>query len=663
MTEKDYHLGPAEGQAVQVKKIDLAKALNQQQLAVVSAPGGPMLVIAGAGSGKTRVITYRVAYLLGQGVSPTRILLLTFTNKAAQEMLHRVELLTGLSLKNLWGGTFHHVCARILRQNHKEIGFNKNFTIIDNPDSLELLEECTELAKVDVGRKLFPQPKVLKEILSYSINAGISLEQSITNKGFHFLAQKDKMEQIFALYDHQKKKAGYLDFDDLLVMTVQLLTARPEIAAKYAEQFQHVLVDEYQDTNHLQASIVEVLAGKHKNVMAVGDDSQSIYSFRGADFQNILQFPKKYPGTKIYKIETNYRSTPQVIDLTNQIIKAATQKFPKSLRAVRKDGEMPVLVPVDDVNQQAQFVAQRILELNRQGIALSEMAVLYRAHYHSMELQMELVRRDIPFEIRSGLRFFEQAHIKDVLSYLRIVQQVTDEIALKRILRIMPGIGRGIAAKIYEAISTAKSPADFFLSEGMAKLVPKNAQEPWRWLRDFFRRSRDNERIAPAEMIAEILDGGYAQYLENNFPNAPARLEDLQQMALWCQQYPDLTSFLNQVALMGELSGEDVAGREEDTDHLILTTVHQAKGLEWKAVFVIWLTEGHFPLGRASIDENDLEEERRLFYVASTRAKDILYLIYPMMSNIRGIGGVIGRPSRFLEDIKNDFYERWNIYT
>ena len=434
-------------------RIDFAAELNPQQLEAVTAPPGPALVIAGAGSGKTRTLTYRVAYLMENGIRPEHILLLTFTNKAAREMCERVGALVTGDLMGLWGGTFHSMGARILRRHPNEAGFAPGFSIMDREDSEEMLDGVIATLGFDPKEKRFPKGGVLADVLSFQLNTGRKLDDVLLEKYPHFLEFSEHIADVRKKYEARKNKANALDFDDLLEKTVTLLKNNAAIAEHYQRQFQFILVDEYQDTNHLQNDFIEMLAARHHNVMVVGDDAQSIYSWRGADFRNILEFPKRHPGAKIYKIETNYRSVPEVLELANAVIAANEHQFEKHLVAARPgSGMRPALVPLADSQQQAQFVAQRILELHEEGTKLEEMAVLYRAHFHSMELQMELTRRGVPFEITSGLRFFEQAHIKDVSAFLKWVVNPHDEVAFKRMVRLMPGVGPRSADALWDGV-------------------------------------------------------------------------------------------------------------------------------------------------------------------------------------------------------------------
>src|SRR5882762_7636668 len=429
--------------------IDYAAELNAQQHAAVSAPPGPSLVIAGAGSGKTRTLTYRVAYLLEQGIPPERILLLTFTNKAAKEMMRRVSDLLGHELAALWGGTFHSIGNRVLRQHAALLGYQRDFTIMDREDAKHLINTCVAESEIDVKATRFPKADVLGDIFSLAVNTHKSIPDILAEQYDYFTHLAAQIADMQKRYAARKRATNAMDFDDLLALWLKLLQEHEEVREHYQRRFQFILVDEYQDTNKLQSDLIDLLAARHQNVMVVGDDAQSIYSWRGADYQNILKFPERYPATKIYKIEINYRSTPEILNVANAAILPNIEQFTKELAPARKAGSKPVVAACQDSAQQATFVAQRVLELREEGIALNNMAVLYRSHFHALELQLELTRRNIPIAITSGIRFFEQAHIKDVAAYLKLVCNPRDELAFKRLTKMLPGIGRKRADKLW----------------------------------------------------------------------------------------------------------------------------------------------------------------------------------------------------------------------
>ncbi|MBI5684167.1 MAG: ATP-dependent helicase [Verrucomicrobia bacterium] len=642
---REYVLKPAgHHRALQ---IDYAAQLNPQQLAAVQAPPGPALVIAGAGSGKTRTLTYRVAWLIEHGVPPDRILLMTFTNKAAREMLHRVETLLGGDVAGLWGGTFHHVGNRVLRRHATLLGYRNDFSILDREDAGDLANACINDAKIDTTKERFPKGDVLVEVFSMAVNTERPLGDVLAEQYPYFEQFKETIASLQKRYHERKLKTNAMDYDDLLLNWLRLMREHPDVRDLYQQRFQHVLVDEYQDTNTIQAELIDRLAHAHRNVMVVGDDSQSIFSWRGANFRNIISFPDRYPGAQVYKIEANYRSVPQILRVANEAIRANVNQFPKTLQAIRRSGARPWLVVAGDDNQQAQYVGQRILELRDEGYRLNDIAVLYRSHFHCMEVQMELKRRNIPFLVTSGLRFFEQAHIKDVAAYLRFAINPGDELAFKRLTQLLPGIGGKTADKLWNALLGGKT------LKALTATVPAKAKSAWEQAVATVEELREEEvRNRPAEMIRRVIECGYDDYLKQQYTNYSARLDDLAQLQLYAQRFQTTDQFLSDLSLMTNLEVEDeTAPKQEDEEYLRLSTVHQAKGQEWGAVFVISLADGMFPSGKALDNIEGEEEERRLFYVAVTRAKDELYLSYPLLRRTSGGSDALQKPSRFLAEI------------
>ncbi|HRH45954.1 MAG TPA: ATP-dependent helicase [Pyrinomonadaceae bacterium] len=668
--------------------------LNAEQFRVVTAKPQASLVVAGAGTGKTRTITYRVAYLIEQGISPNRILLATFTNRAAREMLKRVESLTGSqNVHKIWGGTFHRIGNLILRRHAESIGFSNNFSILDSEDSKDFVSTCVDEALIDTKSKRFPKAEVLQDIISYATNRDTPIEDVIINKYPYFEPLISQIKIVDTVYHARKRERNVMDYDDLLLNWKRLLLEKPAIAEVYAEQFQHILVDEYQDTNRLQAEIIDLLAVKHRNVMVVGDDAQAIFAWRGAEFKNIYEFQKRYPEAELYKLETNYRSTPEILGLANVSIAANRKQFPKVLQAVRKSKDFkPALIPCSDVEQQSAFIASRILELRDEGVKLEDIAVLYRSHYHCLELQLELTRRGIPYSVRSGTRFFEQAHIKDVTSFLKLIVNPRDELAWKRVLLMIDGVGKVTANKIWERLAFAESPLELVKAEGETQtqaetrplgsvsnaiekqssalaLSPKLKQGAgWRnFAKLLIELTNDDTKDNPARQIELILTSFYEEHLQANFENAEARLEDLRQLALYATRYETTEAFLSDLALIATenfntpISGEDVIEGGDDDEMLTLSSVHQAKGLEWKVVFILWAADGRFPSPRALKDYDGEEEERRLWYVALTRAKDQLYLTYPMLTVDYSRQTILLKPSRFITECPADLFEIWSL--
>jgi len=682
---RDYVLRPFQS-GVQLA-IDYARELNPQQYAAVTAPPGAALVIAGAGSGKTRTLTYRVAYLLEQGIPPDRILLLTFTNKAATEMMRRVTELLGRELTSLWGGTFHSIGNRVLRLHAPQLGFGRDFTILDREDARHLIGTCVTEAQIDIKTTRFPKPEVLGDLFSLATNRQQAVTEILDTEYRHLDALGPQIMAVARDYRARKRAANAMDFDDLLHLWLELLQTRPEIRELYQRRFQFILVDEYQDTNKLQSDLIDLLANRTRNVMAVGDDAQSIYAWRGADFHNILKFTARYPSATIYRIETNYRSTPEILRVANAAIAANTEQFAKVLTAARPRGSKPVLVACQDAGQQAAFVAQRALELRDEGVPLHRMAVLYRSHFHALELQLELTRHNIPFSITSGIRFFEQAHIKDLAAYLKFVTNPRDELSFKRLVLLLPGIGGKSAAKLWhhfsaawpaagapprdeehpgEGVAASAPPASPLATalQRCATIVPRKTSLPWaQFVTTIAQLEPAHIRSQAASMIAVVLEAGYEDYLKQNFSNHRSRLDDLKQLAVFSQQFPTVTEFLTQMALLTNLEAESGQPAPDPNDEKIrLSTIHQAKGLEFDVVFGIMLCDGLFPSARSLETAAGLEEERRLFYVTITRAKNELYLCHPLLrAGFGGEGVTLQSPSRFLEEIPRDLLEEWNL--
>ncbi len=643
-------------------RVDYDRELNDEQREVVLAGRGPILVIAGAGSGKTRTLVYRVARLIESGLDPSKILLLTFTNKAAREMLRRVETLLSVDMRRLTGGTFHSVGNRLLRRFGARLGLSTNFTILDPEDAREMLEASTSDKNIPTLDRRFPKGDVLQDLYSFTVNTGRPFTEVLAEHAPHFAPLENEIVSVFHRYRERKRLGNTCDYDDLLLLWKRLLDEFPDAAAELARSFEHVLVDEYQDTNRLQGEIVDGMAKVKRNVTVVGDDAQAIYSFRGASFENILGFPQRYPDAKTYRLTRNYRSTPEILALANASIAQNARQFPKELEASRPPGAMPAVVALPDIPDQASFVGQRLLEWHDEGEKLSDLAVLYRAHFQALELQIELTRRGIPYEIRSGTRFFEQRHVKDVLAFLRIVVNPKDELSWKRALKLFPRVGERSATAVWEAIGSRPDPLAAFRALDPKNLELGRAEGAIRPLRSLLSRlDSPAVRSSPAEAIRSVVEDVYRDYARAKFPNGDARLDDLEQFAQFAQTYDSLPSFLEEVTLFNELSGEDVVPGEPDDDRVVLSSIHQAKGLEWSRVIVMGLSEGRFPNYRSVATEEGLEEERRLFYVAVTRAKNEVALVYPMLARDRYGVDVILEPSRFVAELPDSVYERWTI--
>src|ERR1700677_1623779 len=639
-------------------KIDYRAQLNDEQFEAVTAKPGPTLVIAGAGSGKTRTLTYRVAYLIENGVEPENILLLTFTNKASREMLERVGNLLPHDISRIWGGTFHSVANRLLRRHANILGFSSDFTILDRDDTQDLVVAALKATGADPKDKTLPKGAVLLDVFGFAANTEKSIATVVTEHYPYFGEIVGQLEAIHRIYRDRKKADNVMDYDDLLVYALALLRDHEDIRKYYQEQFQHVLVDEYQDTNKIQSDFIDTLAAYHHQVMAVGDDAQSIYSWRGANFENVLTFPQRFPGTREVRIETNYRSTPEILTLANYAISANTRQFPKNLHSVRPAEKFskPALISLQDANQQANFICQRIEELQEEGIDLNEIAVLYRAHFHSMELQMEMTRRQMPFELLSGLRFFEQAHIKDVAAFLKFALNPKDELAFKRIASLMRDVGERTGDKLWQKLAAG---AEFASLEPPAK-----AAAPWKqWVETHKQISAPELRGRASEQIKTVIDAIYEDYMKTKFPNFQSRLEDLGQLRAFAQNFEKTEDFLAQLALMTNVDGGPKTERRQIGEQPCarLSTIHQAKGLEWKIVFVIMLCDGLFPAARSVETLEGEEEERRLFYVAVTRACDELYLTYPLMRATASFDDRWQEPSRFVMNSPRGLVNEWKI--
>ncbi len=641
--------------------IDFRAELNDEQYAAVTADFGPALVLAGAGSGKTRTLTYRVAFLLHQGMRPGEILLLTFTNKAAKEMLQRVEDLTGVPAHRFWGGTFHHVGQRILRIHGDLVGLGKGYTILDSADADSLMSEVVKETDPNFFKdKANPKGKLLADMHSMARNTQLPPDEAIRR----FFPQHEKLtakcERFFDAYQKKKLEQQVTDYDDLLEYLLILLQKNEDVRTYYQNRFRYILVDEYQDTNVLQARIVDLL-GAHHNVMAVGDDAQCIYTWRGADFTNILTFPDRHPGTEIYKIETNYRSSPEILGLANGVLQnqAPGAGFFKELRASRGSNVLPYVVQAVDAREQADFIIKRLSGLIDEGYNLSDIAILYRAHYQALDLQMELSRQGIPFQITSGIRFFEQAHIRDLVAQIRFAYNQRDLTSFQRVSALLPKIGPKTSIKLHTLATelSAKqkiSIAEALLADSIQKKVPAAAKEEWPkliWsLRDM---AQAISLRSPAEVVEIGMDSWYGDYVRGAYANYTSRMDDLKSLVGFAGRFTEMPDLLAQLVLLNsETTDRSV---EHEDERLKLTTVHQAKGLEFPVVFVIGLAEGLFPLRRA-VEEENVEEERRLFYVAVTRAKDELYLCYPRIAG--GNGPPMGmKPSRFLQELPEHVYE------
>jgi DNA helicase II / ATP-dependent DNA helicase PcrA len=611
--------------------INFEKDLNKEQLKVVYEGDGPCLVLSGPGSGKTRALVYRAAYLLEKGVSPMRILLLTFTKKAANEMLSRIYSLSSFSEKEICGGTFHHVGNLFLRKYSKHIGFDSNFVILDEEDSRSIIKEISLEIKKEI-----PKASVIKKVISLSVNSKKTINE-IAEKYFFYFDQRTIAEivRIKRIYEKRKKKNNLMDFDDLLKNWEKILSVK-KIREEISSNFLYLLIDEYQDTNALQNEIIKKMSEKHKNILAVGDDAQSIYSFRAADINNIIDFTKHHPKSKIFKLEANYRSTPEILNVANLVIEKNERKLEKKIYSVQNRGVLPKIISFSNPLEQAKYIASYLKEQKN----ISNTAVLFRAHYQSVELEIELSKRNIPYILRGGIRFFEQHHVKDVIGFLRIYLNFYDESSWKRILLRQEGIGEVSAKKIIQKIvqkegledliSTKKNVIDSFSSQKVKTGID--------FVFSLFEKSKN---LSTAGKISLFLKNFYNHYLEFSFDNAKERKNDLKRLVEISLRYEKLEEMISDFSL-----SEDFQKEYKRKNAAILSTIHQAKGLEWESVFLISLKEGSFPHSK-SLEDDLIEEERRLFYVAVTRCKKNLFLTYPLYDFKEKN---LATPSRFLKE-------------
>ncbi|MEX1185852.1 MAG: ATP-dependent helicase [Gemmatimonadaceae bacterium] len=630
---------------------DLAADLNPVQAAAATHGDGPLLIIAGAGTGKTRTLVYRVAHLIERGIRPERILLLTFTRRAAQEMLSRAERLAGGSSRSVHGGTFHATGHRLLRRFGEGAGIPRDFSIMDQGDSEDLMQLSRAQLGYAKGAKRFPKKESLQYVYSRHVNTGFDIKEIIRDEYPQFTDYIDDFRKIYGDYTKRKHERNLVDYDDLLLFWAGLLEEAPALADRIAALYDHILVDEYQDTNALQARILRGMCRTHSNITVVGDDAQSIYSFRGANFRNILDFPKQFPGTTIVPLEQNYRSTPDILDVTNELIARAQERFTKHLWTERTIGEKPWLVAARDEQQQTTFVVDRILELHEEGMSLRDMAVLFRAGYMSADLEIELTNRKIPFEKWGGIKFLETAHVKDVLAFLRILENPRDEVSWYRILQLLPGIGETTARAAIDAMAALAWESGAFGRYN----PPPRARAAHAALVALLDTLRTRESADAGSVSAEIagVRSMYDAILKERYDRPEPRLADLDQLQVIAAGYPDREAFLSALALEPPQATQDLVGdksRSED-DCLVLSTAHSAKGKEWDAVFVIWALDGWFPSSRSLSDPEQLEEERRLMYVAMTRARDHLAVIYPLNSYGSRMGSdyFVAQLSRFID--------------
>ncbi len=612
----------------------ILEGLNEAQQQAVRHGDSPLLIVAGAGTGKTKTLVHRVAHLIARGTPPQRILLLTFTRRAADQMLRRVDTLLRqtqagagriASGQPVWGGTFHATAARLLRLHGPLIGLEPSFTIHDRGDSEDLLDVVRTELKLDKSDKRFPKKQTCLAIYSHVVNARLPLEEVLANNYPWCVDYAEPLKQLFQAYVDLKERSTVLDYDDLLLFWRGML-ADEQAGRRVRERFDCVLVDEYQDTNRLQAEILKLLRPDGVGLSAVGDDAQAIYSFRAATVRNILDFPQDFPGAQIVKLEQNYRSTNLILEATNAVIAAARERHAKTLWSTRTGGQKPLLVTCDDEGEQADFLVRRILEHREAGIDLRKQAVLFRASHHSILLEGELLRHNIPFVKYGGLKFMEAAHVKDLLAFLRLAENPRDVVAGQRVLTLLPGIGPRTSSKLLQTLLQAKG--DF--AAWKKTKVPSAAQEEWPKLVDFLLRLAV---LPPTQTAAQVnlTRFFYAPWCETRYDNPGPRLRDLEQLEQLAARFPDRRTMLAEITLDPPASTQDLPGPPLlDEDYLVLSTIHSAKGLEWDVVYVMHASDGCIPSDLATKNPEEIDEERRLFYVALTRAKDWLYVTHPL---------------------------------
>ncbi len=633
-----------------VYKIDYEKELNPEQLEAVKQQTGALLVIAGAGSGKTRTLTYRVARLIEDGVSPNNILLLTFTKKAAQEMLSRASIVLDERCEQVAGGTFHSFANMILRKYSALLELQNNFTITDRTDSEDIINHIRANV-TEKHEKRFPKKGTILDIYSKSVNKDTPSEDIISVEYPQFLQSTEKINEIIREYNAYKRKNSILDYDDLLLYLRTLLECNPEVRKKISNQYKYIMVDEYQDTNTLQSQIIELLASEHNNIMAVGDDSQSIYSFRGANFKNILEFPERFKNTKIIKLERNYRSTQNILSLANEVLKKAKEKYSKNLYSTIESGIKPALISANDMSTEAQFIAQRALELSEEeNISLNDICVLARSARMTYNLEIELAKRNIPYRKFGGMKFMETAHIKDIIAHLRVILNPADVISYMRILMLIDGIGAQSANRLLPVLQNPT---------GNAKLPVKNPEKVGKLI-DLINKSQ-KDIFSPSKIVKSVIKY-YEPILADKYDDYTKREKDLEHFTALSEGYESLEEFLSDLALEPpESSVGDVDEGAKKDEYLTLSTIHSAKGLEWKAVFIIGAVDGRFPSVYSFNTQEELEEELRLMYVAITRAKTHLAITYPIDMYDYSTGMVLSKPSRFLDNIGQDVLEHWVI--
>lgn len=634
-------------------KIDYADLLNEAQYRAVMHNNGPALLIAGAGTGKTRTLIYRLARLIENGVDPSNILLLTFTRRSAYEMLRRASQILDDRCRRVVGGTFHHFCSKLLHKHASKIGYPDDFTIIDASDAMDTIHLLRGRLNLAQKQSRFPQKSTLYSIFSGSINRQIELQDLIQTEYPQFIRHIESIEELFEAYQNYKEQNRVMDFDDLLVKTRNFLRDDSTIRQSIAADYHHVMVDEYQDTNALQAELTQLLSSVHQNVMAVGDDAQSIYSFRGADHKNMMQFPEMFTNTTLIKLEENYRSTQSILDLANRVLKKANRKFDKNLYTNNGQGDLPGLVKSANMNDQSRFISQMVLNLREQGQELSDIAVLFRNGRDSFDLEAELNRREIPYVKYGGQKFTEAAHVKDVIAHFRVYLNPRDTISWNRILMLIDGIGPKTADELFNWAQKSDDPFRPHTSPSASERYLLQLKA----LSSLFEKLKKLDGSVPEQL--QLVVDYYRSFCKKQFDDHPKRMKDLETFVDISGTYTSLRQLVEETALDPiEATALETEASQKDESPLVLSTIHSAKGLEWETVFLIQCLEGIIPSGYSVDDPEQLDEELRLMYVAVTRAKSQLFLTYPALFQSY-YGDYFSNPSRFIDEVPENILEPW----
>lgn len=642
--------------------IDFQKELNAEQCAAATADGGPMLVLAAAGTGKTRTLVHRVAYLIGNGVPAERILLLTFTNRAAREMTERAEGLIGPGVGGIWSGTFHSICAKLLRRYGSFLGYRPGFTILDEDDQKKLMGQIVkDVAGKDA--KDFVKKEFILKLVSDAANRERDFRTLVEIQQSKVALDVEKVVECGERYANRKRELGAMDFDDLTVNGLRLVRDVDGVRNELQERFLHVLVDEYQDTNSVQAQFTDLLAAKHRNIMVVGDDFQCIYTWRGAQFENIMEFPNRWSGCRIIKLERNYRSLAPILDVANVVMKDVAHQFEKTLRPYRSGhGIGPQLYRMWDGHAQAELIVKLVEHLRGQGFSCKDIAVLYRSHYTSIDIQLALTRARLPFRITSGVGVFEQMHVKDVLSFLRLMFNPHDEMSFFRLIGLLPGVGEASLRRYWVRLDRSFDPGNGMDRMSLDSMITPKAKVGWEGMQKAFAAARGH--LADGDdglLIEDFVHFFYGDHLHRQFDDedASGRLEDLVELQAQIASFETgLKGFLEEVALMTNLDAQNRSANSDD--QMQLGTIHQAKGMEWPVVILPWLVDSVFPSAR-SVEDGNIDEERRLFYVAVTRAKDRLYMCVPRSMKRPDGNSFPVEQSQFVREIPKSLYNEHEV--